>query len=155
VEWRAVGLAYRSGLPLALRGLTCTIRDGERVGVCGRTGAGKSSITVALLRLADVISGQIIIGGVDHATVPLAVLRARLALISQEATLFAGTVRLNLDPEERHADAALLAALGRVGLAQLVNDAGGLGAAVAEDGGNWSSGQRQLLSIARGPSSRL
>ena len=114
-----------------------------------RAGAGKSSITISLLRLADEISGQIMIDSLDHACIPLSALRSKLALIPQEATLFTGTTRLNLDPLEEHTDAELHECLAKVGLSQLVNGAGGLNAAVSENGGNWSSGQRQLLCIAR------
>ena len=104
-------MAYRAGLPLVLRGVSLQLAPGEKLGVCGRTGAGKSSLLVALFRLAELHAGAIRVDGVDIARVPLAALRARLAIIAQEPTLFTGTLRSNLDPLGHHADAALLAAL--------------------------------------------
>jgi len=149
IEWDRMGLRYRKGLPPALRNVTCTIKDGEKVGVCGRTGAGKSSMTVGLLRLADEIFGSIKIDGVDHASIRISALRSALALIPQEATMFAGDIRLNLDPLQTNTDAELWHCLRQVELEEAVKDAGGLTATVAEDGNNWSQGQRQLLCIAR------
>ena len=149
IEWQRMGLRYRPGLPPALKDVTCSIQDGEKVGVCGRTGAGKSSMTVGLLRLADEIFGSIRIDGVDHASIPMSSLRSKLALIPQEATMFAGDIRLNLDPLQTCTDADLWTVLKQVELEEPVKAAGGLTAAVAEDGTNWSQGQRQLLCIAR------
>jgi ATP-binding cassette subfamily C (CFTR/MRP) protein 1 len=149
IEWERMGLRYRKGLPPALRNVTCTVKDGEKVGVCGRTGAGKSSMTVGLLRLADEIFGSIKIDGVDHASIKTFALRSKLALIPQEATMFAGDIRLNLDPLQTSTDAELWSVLRQVELEEVVKDAGGLTATVAEDGNNWSQGQRQLLCIAR------
>ena len=140
---------YRKGLPPALRDVSCVVQDGERVGVCGRTGAGKSSMTVGLLRLADEIFGSIKIDGVDHASIKMSSLRDKIALIPQEATMFAGDIRLNLDPLQASTDAELWSVLRQVELEDVVKDAGGLTATVAEDGSNYSQGQRQLLCIAR------
>jgi ATP-binding cassette subfamily C (CFTR/MRP) protein 1 len=111
--------------------------------------AGKSSMTVGLLRLADEIFGSIRIDGIDHASIRMSALRSRLALIPQEATMFAGDIRLNLDPLQTSTDAELWSVLRQVELEEVVKDAGGLTATVAEDGNNWSQGQRQLLCIAR------
>jgi ATP-binding cassette subfamily C (CFTR/MRP) protein 1 len=86
IEWDKMGLRYRKGLPPALRDVSCTVRDGEKVGVCGRTGAGKSSMTVGLLRLADEIFGAVRIDGIDHASIPMSALRSKLALIPQEVS---------------------------------------------------------------------
>ena len=149
IELKEVELRYRAGLQPALRGVNVSIRAGERVGICGRTGAGKSTMTVAMLRLADHISGAIEIDGIDTAAVPLSVLRARLALIPQEATLFAGTLKLNLDPIGEASDAQVWEVLKQVQLDGAVSAVGGLNSVVAEDGGNWSQGQRQLICIAR------
>ena len=106
-------------------------------------------MTVGLLRLADEIFGSIRIDGVDHASIRMSALRSKLALIPQEATMFAGDIRLNLDPLQASTDAELWSVLRQVELEEVVKDAGGLTATVAEDGNNWSQGQRQLLCIAR------
>jgi ABC-type hemin transport system ATPase subunit len=143
-------MAYRAGLPLVLRGVSLQLAPGEKLGVCGRTGAGKSSLLVALFRLAELHAGAIRVDGVDIARVPLAALRARLAIIAQEPTLFTGTLRSNLDPLGHHADAALLAALEQCHLLPLaLGHPSGLGRAIDERGANLSTGQRQLVCIAR------
>ena len=143
-------MAYRAGLPLVLRGVSLQLAPGEKLGVCGRTGAGKSSLLVALFRLAELHAGAIRVDGVDISRVPLAALRARLAIIAQEPTLFTGTLRSNLDPLGQHADAALLAALEQCHLLPLaLGHPSGLGRAIDERGANLSTGQRQLVCIAR------
>jgi ATP-binding cassette subfamily C (CFTR/MRP) protein 1 len=148
VVMKAVTLRYRPELEPALKGVSCVIRPGEKIGICGRTGAGKSSLTLAMLRLADEVGGTIEIDGVDTASVPLHTLRSRIAMIPQEATMFAGDIRGNLTPLGVP-DAELWAALEQVELGEPVRALGGLGAAVSEDGVNFSHGQRQLFGVAR------
>jgi ABC-type multidrug transport system fused ATPase/permease subunit len=101
---------YRRGLPLALKGITMSIMAGEKVGVCGRTGSGKSSLLGALFRLAE-FEGSVQIDGVSVGRVPLQRLRSALAVIPQDPTLWAGTLRFNLDPEGQHTEQELLAVL--------------------------------------------
>jgi ABC-type multidrug transport system fused ATPase/permease subunit len=132
-----------------LRGVTAALPSGVRVGVVGRTGAGKSSLVAALLRTADVQGGCVMLDGVDTAGLPLPALRRAITLVPQDAALFAGTVRRNLDALGEHPDAALGAALRAVGLDARLGGAGGLNANVAEGGANFSAGERQLLAIAR------
>eukprot|EP00937_MAST-01D_sp_MAST-1D-sp2_P000725 g725.t1 len=160
IELRGVSLRYRPELEPVLRGLSFSVRAGEKLGVVGRTGAGKSSLILALLRLVEIDKGTVRIGGHDIAALHLDALRGALSIIPQEPVLFSGTVRENLDPFHRHADAGLCRALERVHLlahaealavggAQGGGGQGPLGAAVAEGGANFSLGQRQLLCIAR------
>ena len=133
VQWADVSLRYRPNLDPALRKVNLVIEAGEKVGVCGRTGAGKSSFTVAMLRLADCIEGAISIDGIDAGRVGLRELRSGLALIPQDATMFQGSVRLNLDPLDEHGDEELWQALASVELDGAVKAAGGLSGAVAEE----------------------
>ena len=154
VVFDGVWMRYRPGLPPVLCGVSLEVRAGEKVGICGRTGAGKSSLLVALFRLAELEhggGGAIFIDGVDVASVPLSRLRGALAIIPQDPTLFSGTLRSNLDPLERHADAELLTALEQCHLLHLAQDAaaGGLTRAIDERGANLSTGQRQLVCIGR------
>lgn len=150
ISFQRYSMRYRAGLELVLRSIDCEIRAGEKVGICGRTGSGKSSLMLATLRMIDAASGRIEIDGVDIATVPLKVLRSRLSIIPQDPVLFSGTVRFNVDPTQNCTDAEVNSALDRVHLADKVASLdGGLDAAVSEYGDSFSVGQRQLLCMAR------
>ncbi|EON98628.1 putative multidrug resistance-associated protein 2 protein [Phaeoacremonium minimum UCRPA7] len=158
-----VEMRYRAGLPLVLRGLNMHVRGGERIGIVGRTGAGKSSIMSTLFRLVELSGGHITIDGLDISTVGLNDLRKRLAIIPQDPTLFRGTVRSNLDPFNEHTDLELWSALRQADLvprdAQYSEETGApnvrdpsrihLDSVVEEDGLNFSLGQRQLMALAR------
>ena len=151
-----VEMRYRAGLPLVLRGLTMTVQGGERIGIVGRTGAGKSSIMSTLFRLVELSGGTISIDGVNIATVGLKDLRTRLAIIPQDPTLFRGTIRSNLDPFNEHTDLELWSALRQSDLvdasASLDEKTHGrihLDGVVEEEGLNFSLGQRQLMALAR------
>ncbi|KAI4253329.1 MAG: hypothetical protein L6R42_007623, partial [Xanthoria sp. 1 TBL-2021] len=111
IVFNEVQMRYRDGLPLVLQGLTMSVAGGERIGVVGRTGAGKSSIMSALFRLVELSGGSISIDGINIATVGLKDLRTRLAIIPQDPTLFRGTIRSNLDPFHEHTDLELWSAL--------------------------------------------
>lgn len=149
IEFRGAVLCYRPGLPNALDGVGFSIRAGEKIGIVGRTGSGKSSLFLALFRMMELNSGSILIDDVSTRALSLDVLRSRLAIIPQDAFLLSGTVRENLDPLTRHTDAELLDVLGQCHLQEPVSRMGGLGADVGERGKNFSLGQRQLLCLAR------
>ncbi|KAG7396733.1 hypothetical protein PHYBOEH_001857 [Phytophthora boehmeriae] len=143
-------LKYRPELPLVLRGVSMTIGAGEKVGICGRTGAGKSSLMIALFRICEFESGSVKIGGVDIQNVRLTDLRRSLAIIPQDPVLFSGTLRENMDPFGAYSDADVWKVLQQVHLADAVTKWGaGLNFVVSEAGDNLSVGQRQLLCIGR------
>uniref|UniRef100_A0A6S8ZK17 Uncharacterized protein n=1 Tax=Chaetoceros debilis TaxID=122233 RepID=A0A6S8ZK17_9STRA len=148
-----VCLRYRPGLPLALKGLSFTAKPGQRVGICGRTGAGKSSISVALFRLAELDSGKIILDGHDISKLELADVRGRkngMCIIPQDPVLFSGSLRECLDPWGQSSDDEILEALTMVKVVDAVER--GLQALedyVDEGGRNFSVGERQLLCLAR------
>ena len=151
-----VQMQYREGLPLVLKGLNMIVAGGERIGVVGRTGAGKSSIMSTLFRLVELSGGSIKIDGVNIAAVGLQDLRSRLAIIPQDPTLFRGTIRSNLDPFNEHTDLELWSALRQANLidaeANFEDKAEGrihLDGIVEEEGLNFSLGQRQLMALAR------
>jgi len=148
VAFEAVSLRYRPGLPLALRDASFALKPGEKAGVVGRTGAGKSTILVATFRLVDACAGRVVIDGVDIATLGVTTLRRRLSLIAQDAVLLAGDAKRNLDPFDEFGDAAAAAALDAVGLPRSYLHRGDL---VSNDGDAsvLSTGQRQLLALAR------
>ena len=173
---------YAPELPPVLKGLSFTIEKNQRVGVVGRTGAGKSSLTLALFRFLSAREGQILIDGIDISQINLHDLRSRLAIIPQDPVLFSGTVRSNLDAFNEHTDAELRDALERVhlirntGLAsrdEVVAESSAsdsaatatatdtntnifqsLSSKISEGGLNLSQGQRQLLCLARAIVSR-
>ncbi|KAF8579018.1 ABC transporter [Ramaria rubella] len=157
IEFKDVEMSYRPELPTVLKGLTMTVRGGEKIGIVGRTGAGKSSIMTALFRLVDLKSGSIRIDGIDTANLGLIDLRSRLSMIPQDPVLFNGTLRTNLDPFGAHDDARLWDALKRAYLVEQTKDADtqenqnrfSLDTAIEDEGGNLSVGQRSLVSLAR------
>jgi len=151
-----VQMRYRQGLPLVLQGLTMHVQGGERIGIVGRTGAGKSSIMSTLFRLVEISGGSITIDGMNISKIGLADLRSRLAIIPQDPTLFRGTIRSNLDPFHEHSDLELWSALRQADLvsddANLDDKSPGrihLDGVVEEEGLNFSLGQRQLMALAR------
>lgn len=152
-----VEMRYREKLPLVLSGFSMHVEGGERIGVVGRTGAGKSSIMSTLFRLVEISGGSITIDGINISTIGLHDLRSRLAIIPQDPTLFRGTVRSNLDPFGEHTDLELWSALRQADLVSSdeVTDRKGessrvhLDSVVEEDGLNFSLGQRQLMALAR------
>lgn len=155
IVFNDVEMRYRAGLPLVLKGLSMHVRAGERIGVVGRTGAGKSSIMSTLFRLQELSSGSIVIDGVDIGKIGLHDLRSKLAIIPQDPTLFKGTIRSNLDPFHEHSDLELWSALRQADLVSnesTMDDHSGrihLDSVVEEEGLNFSLGQRQLLALSR------
>ncbi|GAA5898535.1 hypothetical protein JCM6882_007809 [Rhodosporidiobolus microsporus] len=164
-DWPAQGaisiqnieLRYRPELPAVLHELSLEVKAGEKVGVVGRTGAGKSTLTQALFRIIELSKGKISIDGIDISTLGLTQLRERLAIIPQEPLLFNGTIRSNLDPFGVYDDARLYDALRRSWLVERTADADGggqvsrftLDTKVEEEGANLSVGERSLVSLAR------
>uniref|UniRef100_A0A8D0A0X8 ATP-binding cassette, sub-family C (CFTR/MRP), member 2 n=1 Tax=Sander lucioperca TaxID=283035 RepID=A0A8D0A0X8_SANLU len=141
---------YRPGLDLVLHGITCDIKSTEKIGIVGRTGAGKSSLTNCLFRIIEAAEGRILIDDVDVSTIGLHDLRNRLTIIPQDPVLFSGTLRMNLDPFNKFSDEEIWRVLDLSYLKDYV--AGlqeGLQHEVAEGGENLSVGQRQLLCLAR------
>ncbi|KJX95881.1 ABC transporter family protein [Zymoseptoria brevis] len=159
IVFKNVEMRYRENLPPALKGLNMTIASGERIAIIGRTGAGKSSIANVLFRLTELDSGSITIDDVDISQVAVRELRSRLSIVPQDPALFQGTVRSNLDPFNAYEDLHLWSALRRVRFmagSEVASTAGcpghlgiHLDSHVAEDGVNFSLGQRQLLALAR------
>lgn len=150
IHFEDVVLRYRSGLPPVLHGLSFNILPSDKLGIVGRTGAGKSSMLNALFRIVEIERGRITIDGCDIAKVGLTDLRKSLTVIPQSPILFSGTIRFNLDPFCDHNDADLWEALERAHLKDVImRSSFGLDTEVSEGGENFSVGQRQLISLAR------
>jgi ABC-type multidrug transport system fused ATPase/permease subunit len=145
-----VSARYRAGLDLVIKGISLTIPAHTKVGVCGRTGSGKTTLAKLLFRFLELEAGSIEIDGLDISRVPLKTLRGRVTMIPQDPVLFAGPLRYSLDPSGLFAEDRLWGALEAVGMKSFVTQGeGGLDADVAEGGENLSAGQRQLLCMAR------
>ncbi|KAL8817686.1 MAG: hypothetical protein Q9223_003531 [Gallowayella weberi] len=182
LEVKGLVAGYAPDLPPILKGLSFSVARNQRVGVVGRTGAGKSSLTLALFRFLEAREGSIKIDGIDVSKISLHDLRSRLAIIPQDPVLFSGTVRSNLDAFEEHEDAELYSALERVHLIRATGNVSrgdlssaaassdelssfafsdtntnvfsSLSSRISEGGLNLSQGQRQLLCLARAIVSR-
>ena len=167
IKFENVSLAYRPELPVALKNVSIDIGSNEKIGICGRTGAGKSTIMSALYRLVELKTGKITIDDIDISTLGLYELRSKLAIIPQDPVLFKGDIRRNLDPFQECTDEQLWDALVRGGAIDRKDvdsiraqhkDANGLSGdmfkfhldqMVEDDGSNFSLGERQLLALTR------
>ncbi|XP_008553088.1 multidrug resistance-associated protein 1 isoform X3 [Microplitis demolitor] len=150
VEFRDYKVRYREGLDLVLNGISFAVNGGEKIGIVGRTGAGKSSLTLSLFRIIEAAAGKIFIDGIDISKLGLHALRSRLTIIPQDPVLFSGTLRLNLDPFDSHTDEQIWQALEHAHLKAFAKTLpNGLMYSVSEGGDNLSVGQRQLICLAR------
>lgn len=150
VEFRDYSVRYRPGLDLVLKKLSVHVRGGEKVGIVGRTGAGKSSMTLCLFRILEAAEGEIRIDGLNVADIGLHDLRSQLTIIPQDPILFSGTLRMNLDPFGNYSEEDIWHALELAHLHMFVRaQPAGLDFLCSEGGENLSVGQRQLVCLAR------
>ncbi|KAJ2829259.1 hypothetical protein IWW50_000955 [Coemansia erecta] len=150
LEFRNYSTRYREGLDLVLKGLSFRVLPNQKVGIVGRTGAGKSSLTLALFRIIEAVSGQILLDGKDISKYGLFDLRSKLSIIPQDPVLFSGTVRENLDPFNNYSDQDIWLALEHAHLADVIRGKDKhLDFMVTQSGENFSVGQRQLICLAR------
>ncbi|XP_065620670.1 ABC transporter C family member 8 isoform X3 [Quercus suber] len=148
IELQALKIRYRPNAPLVLKEITCTFKEGTKVGVVGRTGSGKTTLISALFRLVEPASGKILVDGLDICTIGLKDLRMKLSIIPQEPTLFKGSVRTNLDPLGLYFDDEIWKALEKCQLKATISSLPNLlDSSVSDEGENWSAGQRQLFCL--------
>ncbi|XP_063336095.1 ATP-binding cassette sub-family C member 8 isoform X5 [Pelmatolapia mariae] len=150
IKIQNLSVRYDATLKPVLKNVNAHISPAQKVGICGRTGSGKSSFSLAFFRMVDMFEGRIVIDNIDISKLPLQTLRSRLSIILQDPILFSGTIRFNLDPEMKATDEMLWEALEIAQLKPVVKSLpGGLDAIVTEGGENFSQGQRQLFCLAR------
>ncbi|NXU75315.1 MRP3 protein, partial [Oreotrochilus melanogaster] len=150
LEFVNYSVRYRKGLDLVLKGLSLHVHGGEKIGIVGRTGAGKSSMTLCLFRILEAVKGEIKIDGVKISEIGLHDLRSRLTIIPQDPVLFSGTLRMNLDPFNKYSDEEIWRALELSHLKRFVSSQPSmLDYECSEGGENLSVGQRQLICLAR------
>eukprot|EP01016_Furgasonia_blochmanni_P055750 TRINITY_DN937_c0_g2_i5.p1 TRINITY_DN937_c0_g2~~TRINITY_DN937_c0_g2_i5.p1 ORF type:complete len:493 (-),score=62.67 TRINITY_DN937_c0_g2_i5:129-1607(-) len=149
VEFKNYSARYRPKLPFVLRNLKFQIKDGEKIGVVGRTGAGKSSFILSLMRLIEGDSGTINISNVDISQLGLYDLRRKITVIPQESYIFNGTLRVNIDPLGNYKDDEILDAFVRLKVKNEFDLRGGLDMMIQEGGDSLSEGEKQIISITR------
>ncbi|KAI8601841.1 hypothetical protein EDD21DRAFT_373502 [Dissophora ornata] len=153
IEVENLVMQYSPDDPPVIRDVSFHVKPREKVGIVGRTGAGKSTLAVAFFRFMELTAGKITVDGIDISKLGVHDLRSSLTIIPQDPVLFIGTIRTNLDPFNEHNDAALWATLKRVHLISAdgseSNSFGNLDSEVQENGNNFSQGQRQLIGLAR------
>ncbi|KAI8146868.1 P-loop containing nucleoside triphosphate hydrolase protein [Fennellomyces sp. T-0311] len=143
---RNLHIRYAPDLDPVLHGVSFDVRDKEKIGIVGRTGSGKSTFALSLFRFLEASEGDIILDGLNIANIDLKSLRSRLTMIPQDAALFSGTIRSNLDPFDEHSDESIWTALARVHIRSMIQS---LDQPVSDGGQNFSQGQRQLLCMSR------
>ena len=150
VSFEHVSFRYKEGGDLVLKDLSFDLQPAEKIGIVGRTGAGKSSLTMALFRINEICGGRILIDGIDTTKLGLQTLRSRLSIITQAPVLFKGTIRTYLDPFDEFQDSMLWDCLRKVQMAEAIASMEGkLQAVMEENGDNFSVGERQMLCMAR------
>ncbi|CAF3803663.1 unnamed protein product [Adineta steineri] len=150
IQIKNLSTRYRENLELVLKDLTVNIQPGEKIGIIGRTGSGKSSLCIALFRIIEPANGEIIIDNIDIRQLGLHDVRSKITIIPQDAVIFAGTVRFNVDPFGHYSDIEIWSALELVHMKERITAmAGGLSDLLTEGGENLSAGERQLLCMAR------
>ncbi|KAG0495993.1 hypothetical protein HPP92_000608 [Vanilla planifolia] len=150
IDIRDLQVRYAAHMPFVLRGITCNFPGGQKTGIVGRTGSGKSTLIQTLFRIIEPTVGQICIDGINISSIGLHDLRSKLSIIPQDPTMFEGTVRSNLDPLEEYTDEQIWEALDCCQLGEEVRKKETkLDSPVTENGENWSVGQRQLVCLGR------
>lgn len=145
IEFRNVEMSYRDG-PLVLKNVSFIVDSMEKIGVCGRTGCGKSSLMVALFRIEELVSGTILIDDVDISKVPLNLLRSKLCIIPQDSVMFSSSLRFNIDPFDSYTDEKIWEVLDSCDMKQFIMSLPEkLNELVSEGGDNFSAGQRQVI----------
>ena len=148
VTFASVVMRFRLEAPPVLRGVSLELDGGSKLAVVGRAGSGRSSLAAALLRLAELEGGQLLIDGVDIASIGTRLLRHYVSFVGREPILFGGSLRWNLDPARVHSDDELERALNQIGFSRHLRE-GGLEMNISAGGADLPPGARQLLALVR------
>ena len=140
---------YRPDTKMVLKNINFSISPGEKIGIVGRTGSGKTTLCLSLFRILEASNGKILIDGYDISQIGLELLRDSIAFIPQDPKLIDGTLKENIDPLRQYADEDIITLLQLNGMAYLLDDQGGLGGEIEADGSNFSVGEKQLICIIR------
>ena len=149
IIFKDYSVKYRPYTDLVLKNINCTINPGEKIGIVGRTGSGKTTLCLALFRILEASKGKILIDDVDISKIDLKLLRDNISLIPQDPKLIDGTLRENIDPLGEYSDDEIVFQLNLIGLAYLIEDDAGLDVEIEADGSNFSVGEKQLICITR------
>ena len=149
ISFKNFSVKYRPDTDIVLKNLNLTIKPGEKVGVCGRTGSGKSTLCLCLFRILEAEEGQIFIDGVDISTIGLDLLRNSITIIPQDPCLMEGTLKENIDPFNKSNNSEIIKILKDIGFEYIEEDDKILDKNIEQNGSNLSVGQKQLICIAR------
>ena len=150
IEFKNFSVKYRKDTELVLKNINILINPGEKIGIVGRTGSGKSTITLCLFRLLEAFEGEIYIDDIDISGIPLEILRKNITIIPQDPVLISGTLRFNIDPFNYYTDNNIIEVLKKINFECIIKENPlGLEQIIAEEGANLSVGERQLICIAR------
>jgi ATP-binding cassette subfamily C (CFTR/MRP) protein 1 len=150
IEFINYSAKYRPDTEIVLKNISFVIKPQEKVGIVGRTGSGKSTITLCLFRILEAIEGRIMIDDVDISTIGLQKLRSSLTIIPQDPAIMEGTLRYNIDPLNRNTDSEILNVMRKIGFDYILKRSEqGLNQEIAEGGSNLSVGEKQLICITR------
>ena len=148
IEFVNYSVRYRPDTKIVLRDINILIEPGEKIGIVGRTGSGKSTLCLCLFRILEATSGQILIDDIDISLIGLSLLRSIITVIPQDPTLIEGTLKENLDPAEKYDDQSMIECLKSIGMDYILEE-DGLNFLIKENGDNLSAGERQLICMAR------
>jgi ABC-type multidrug transport system fused ATPase/permease subunit len=150
IEFLNFSVKYRPDTEIVLKNLSFVIQGNEKVGIVGRTGSGKSTITLCLFRILEATEGRIMIDDVDISTIGLDKLRKSLTIIPQDPALIEGSLRYNIDPLDKYSDSDIMKVMEKIGFDYIVKRSNeGLYQEIAEGGSNLSVGEKQLICITR------
>ena len=148
IEFINYSVKYRPDTKVVLKNLNFVIKPGEKIGIVGRTGSGKSTLCLCLFRIIEADTGKILIDDVDITNIGLGLLRDIITVIPQDPTLLEGTLRENLDPSGKHDDESMINYMKIIGMEYLIKH-NGLDFKIKENGDNLSAGEKQLICLAR------